>query len=302
MEISDLDQNSIIKILSFISYYDLFVVNEINHYFNKLLKDIKNMKGIKLILKSPPQSYLSNSENLVKWAMEHKKFKPSYYLPKFAARKNDLKLIKFLKRNNFPFNHETWIEAVQNENIEILNYLKKNKIESNSYVLKMAATTGNISIFKFILKYLEKKYYRIDTESLCNYAIMGGSLNMLKFLLKEGYRLDNLSFQYAASCDNIKILMYIFNICSVDLSMPWFNEDTCQAAADSGNLRNLIWLRKKNCPWDMRTTYSAVENEHYDVLKWAIENNCEVEQTLFQELPNMNIHIENPNPNIVNII
>ena len=259
------------------------------------------MKGLKIILRSPPQWYLANSENLINWAMLHKNFKLTYKLPKFAARNNDLELIKFLKRNNCPFNYDTWVEAIQEQNMEILKYLKKNRIDINQYTLKIAAMTGNIEIFKFVLKYLEKKYCIIDSVSLCNYAIMGGSLSMLKWLLKEGYRLDYLSFQYAASCDNVKILVYIYNLCSHDLSMPWFNEETCQAAADSGNLRNLKWLRKKKCPWDMRTTMSAVDNEHYDVLKWAIENNCEVEQTLFNELPNMNIYIENQNPNIVNV-
>jgi len=302
MQICDLDQNSLIEILSFLSPYDFFIINEINLHFNNLIKNIKNnMKGIKITLKSPPQYYLADSKNLVKWAMDHKKFKLTYKLPKFAARNNDLELIRFLKRNNCPFDSDTWIEAIQEQNMEILNYLKRNKIQINCYVLKIAAMTGNINIFKFLMKYLEKKYSIIDTESLCNYAIMGGQLNMLKWLLKEGYKLDHLSFQYAASCDNIRVLIYIYNLCSHDLSMPWFDEETCQAAADSGNLRNLKWLRKKNCPWDMRTTMSAIENEHYDVLKWAIENNCEVEQTLFNDLANMNIYIENHYPNIVNI-
>jgi len=301
MNIIDLDNNSLINIISFLSYYDIFILNEINTQFNSLLISIKNMKGLKIIVKNPPQWYLAQSKNLVKWAMKHKNFKLNYKLPKFAARNNDLELIKFLKRNNCPLDNETWVESIQEQNIEILNYLKKSNVKINQYSLKIAALTGNIDIFKFILKILEKKYCIIDNESLCNYAIMGGNLSMLKWLLKEGYKLDLLSFQYAASCDNIKILVYIYNLCSNDLSMPWFNEETCQAAADNGNLRNLKWLRKKLCPWDMRTTMAAIENEHYDVLKWAIENNCEVERTLFDELPNMNIHIENPTPNIINI-
>lgn len=302
MQLCELDQNSLIKIFSFLSYYDIFIFNETNLYFNNFIKNIRNMKGLKIIFKNPPEWYLAQSKSLVKWAMQHKKFKFTNKLPKFTTRNNDLKLLKFLKKNNCPINYETWCEAVSLQNIDILNYLKKSNVDINYDVLKIAAEKGNIDIFKFLVKYLEKKYCTInDTESLCNYAIMGGKLIMLKWLLKEGYKLDRLSFQYAALSDNIKFLVYIYNLCSYDLSMPWFDEETCQAAAETGNLRNLKWLRKKNCPWDIRTTMTAFENEHYDVLKWAIENNCEVEQTLFHELPAMNIQIENSNPNIVNV-
>lgn len=45
--------------------------------------------------------------------------------------------------------------------------------------------------------------------------------------------------------------------------------DICTAAAKSGELGVLKWLRENKCPWDSSTTAGAAEYENLKVLKWV---------------------------------
>jgi len=36
----------------------------------------------------------------------------------------------------------------------------------------------------------------------------------------------------------------------------------------------LKWLRENDCPWDEDTLVSAIRNDRYDVLRWALANGC----------------------------
>jgi hypothetical protein len=47
----------------------------------------------------------------------------------------------------------------------------------------------------------------------------------------------------------------------------------CAVAAGSGQLEVLMWLRKKNCPWDSSTCFAAAEG-HFEILRWAREQGC----------------------------
>ena len=55
---------------------------------------------------------------------------------------------------------------------------------------------------------------------------------------------------------------------------PW-NENTCAMAAYGGHLEVLQWIRANGCPWDERTCYcAATEIVNLEVLQWAHANGC----------------------------
>ena len=61
---------------------------------------------------------------------------------------------------------------------------------------------------------------------------------------------------------------------------PW-DEQTCWAAATSGNLEVLQMARSLGCPWDGRTCMAAarhgrleVQSSPRDLLSFPLENNC----------------------------
>ncbi len=51
-------------------------------------------------------------------------------------------------------------------------------------------------------------------------------------------------------------------------------EHLCEAAARSGKLEVLKWLRAGGCPWDTYTCCRAARSGHLEVLQWARENVC----------------------------
>lgn len=42
-----------------------------------------------------------------------------------------------------------------------------------------------------------------------------------------------------------------------------------------------MWLRENNTPWNHQVCSEAVENGHFHVLKWAVEEGCEVGDDIY---------------------
>jgi hypothetical protein len=53
-----------------------------------------------------------------------------------------------------------------------------------------------------------------------------------------------------------------------------WNHDSCAAAAKRGHWNVLKWAHENECPWDTQTCANAAEGRHFDVLKWCHENGC----------------------------
>ena len=51
-------------------------------------------------------------------------------------------------------------------------------------------------------------------------------------------------------------------------------EGLCEAAARSGQLEVLQWLRANDCPWDKYTCAHAAGGGHLEVLQWLRANDC----------------------------
>ena len=53
-----------------------------------------------------------------------------------------------------------------------------------------------------------------------------------------------------------------------------WDKDTCAYAAKGGHLEVLQWAREKGCPWNEWTCFRALDHGHFEVLKWARKNYC----------------------------
>jgi hypothetical protein len=93
------------------------------------------------------------------------------------------------------------------------------------------------------LQKLKAIHFLVTKTSLvpCLIAAENGHLEILTWLINQGYRYDS--------------------------SVP-------QAAACHGHLPIIQYLRSIGCPWDGRTPATAAYYGHYDILKWCIENHC----------------------------
>ena len=54
---------------------------------------------------------------------------------------------------------------------------------------------------------------------------------------------------------------------------PW-GSNTCELAAQEGNLIALQWIRAHGCHWNEWTTCAAARGGHLEVLRWAREHKC----------------------------
>lgn len=88
-----------------------------------------------------------------------------------------------------------------------------------------------------------------------------------------GCRFTELNSYNIAKSDNLKLLKY-----AKEKSIP-FDEWTCAYAAESPKdkeYKMLKWLRLSGCPWNRWTLINIARNGDFDILKWALQENCPI--------------------------
>jgi hypothetical protein len=97
----------------------------------------------------------------------------------------------------------------------------------------------------------------VNITGACSGAAVGGHLELLKFLVEQGFQVvrPNPNDDYALSVISRAAARYgRMNI------LQWVLDNQ--------------WLRANGCPWDMDTCTNAVIGNHLQVLQWAHENGC----------------------------
>lgn len=135
----------------------------------------------------------------------------------------------------------------------------------------LAAKNGHFELVKWIGKHHPWKI------SACEGAAEGGHLNILKWLIDQGFPCGNSLCTYAALGGHVHILEWLWD------QGYNFSETTCARAAEGGHFEVIKWLRDKNCPWDDLTCEFAKNCGHLDILKWCIENGCDCDYDTFEE-------------------
>lgn len=127
------------------------------------------------------------------------------------------------------------------------------------------------------------------SEKTCTYASKNGHLDILEYACDNGCEFNwNSCLVTAAGSGRLNVLQWINEYCRNGDSCPllpsssvspsalmkmWGSEITA-AAASSGNLKTLQFLRSQGCEWDADTCASAAENGHLEILKYLRANGC----------------------------
>ena len=298
MNITKLNSNMLIYILSYLHSNDIYAYIETCKCFYNIIKCIKNInfqnKTIYRISK-PSDLHISSSIKLIEWAKTHRNFLITRKLARCVTKSNNLNILKYLRKNKCEFCPEMYCDAINNNNIEIIKWLKRKDVELNEYAFHEAAKNGNIYIMKLL-----KKYNCDYNSNTTKNAILYGNLKALKWLINNGCYLDNYSFYYAIETGNINIIEYIYDLCIHDLSFPWQFSNSCNIASQKGYIHILVWLRERQCPWNINTIYIAIRNNNYNIAKWAIENGCEINRELYTQISSVVCINENININFIN--
>ena len=293
MNIHHLNFDILTYIVLYLSSDDIYAYVETCKLFYVVIDYIKKSYlncGSVFKIRNPNTYHISNSIQLIEWAKIHPKFSFTNKLGRSAAQKNNLDILKYLNKNNYYFCPKVYCDAINNKNIKIIKWLRKKNVELNEYAFHEAAKIGNLKILKLL------KRYNCDWNSVtCNHAISYGNLHSLKWLLRNGCWLDISSFNIAVESGNMSMIKYIYNKCLHDLSYPWWNSFACDIAAKKGDFSLLKWLRSKYCPWDVNCIYNAIKNNHFEIVKWAIENGCEINRSLYLQISSVIYINENSN-------
>jgi hypothetical protein len=102
----------------------------------------------------------------------------------------------------------------------------------------------------------------------CAMAASGGQIDVLKWLLDVGCRMDENTCSAAAIGGHLDLLRY-----ARARGCPW-DSSTCLAAAVGNHLAVLRWVVAERCPWDFHVIDQARMRGHKELELWAAHNGC----------------------------
>ncbi|GFH46455.1 hypothetical protein CTEN210_02929 [Chaetoceros tenuissimus] len=158
---------------------------------------------------------------------------------------------------------------------------------------------------------LKRKFRRNDRnyQTFLMSAAKGGQLEIFNWLLQRGNCTWDLHlFRCAAFGGSIPILeQCLENNCPSDASicvaamklkdnkakalntLKWlrengilWNEQTCEVAAESGNLEALMWAKSNGCPWDVKAISVAVIRGDLPLIEYCLANGCRSNYVLYK--------------------
>jgi len=111
--------------------------------------------------------------------------------------------------------------------------------------------------------------FTINQEVFCWQVALTNDLKLLRWVREEKECAWDWKTSGVVACQgNLDMLKYCCeNGCEV-------HDGTCATAAKYGHLACLEYLRSKNIPWNERVCQEAHDNNHIDVLTYAVRSKC----------------------------
>ena len=127
---------------------------------------------------------------------------------------------------------------VENPEFRVVKDPEDNKYRANMILLGKKYSLSDPKTFeKFGLELPPIK-------TLATFACQEGSLERLKWAVKNGFVLNTYICHYAAQNGHLKIIKW-----ACESGCPWDN-DVCNSAALGGHLEIIKWACERGCPWD----------------------------------------------------
>jgi len=155
---------------------------------------------------------------------------------KFAAATGNLKILKLLRADDFPWSPAVTAHAAFGGHIETLTWAHENGCVCDEWTMDCAGA--------------------------------GGDLVCAKYLRENGCPWDIETSQIAASLGRLEFLKY-----GRQHGCPW-DADTCVQAAMHGHLDCLKYAHENGCEWDVFTPGTAAVHNQLSCLVYALENGC----------------------------
>ncbi|MEM7174083.1 MAG: ankyrin repeat domain-containing protein, partial [Bacteroidota bacterium] len=139
--------------------------------------------------------------DLVKYLVENENgLNPSQYNLRKACENGHLSLVKYLGAQGLTINSYYLQEAKNNNHTDLFKYLKE-----NFQALAQACKEGNLAQVKDLV---EKKGLQPGFSEM-NHACKNGHLDLVKYLVKKGLKLDDTHMSNACKSGHLKLVKYL---------------------------------------------------------------------------------------------
>ena len=161
-----------------------------------------------------------------------------------AAKIGSLEILKWLRENGSPWSKDTCMFAGAHRRWEVLKWALANGCEYDVRLLNSFASEGQLHI----LKWMKENGYFEPIQ--CWYAVAGGHMDVLEWLLDNGCPWEDRILTYALERGMLEVIVVAFD-------------------------RGFLPLRQ--------TVVSAAKYGHVNILKWAKEKGIEIDEEILPE-------------------
>lgn len=192
--------------------------------------------------------------------LELEDFREGEYLEKYpinyAVENGNTEMVKLildLKGNPNPvYDYNTMVEALNGEHFDIVALLSKAGIAFDTEVAHHAIRMGSIKAVEYLIEKgvkLEKEYNSLNEEiqpcSAISIAAAGGHVDMIKFLLKHGYKMTNSTLFHASYHDSIEVVDFLIDELHADVNYKTIGGTPYEIAVLEGKKKMAKHLLKK---------------------------------------------------------
>lgn len=218
-----------------------------------------------------------------------------------AAKYNWLDLMKwaYVKYNiytcNYHIDKSICDEAAKYGSLEILKHLIKNGVKYNECTMFNATKGGHFETIEYLHNISKGKWITdiYTSSSICEGAVEGGHLEILKYLIGNGYFCGYYGYVYAVKNNDFEMLKYLYESKKFDQAkLEWIahnyqhemvrhEAEKCRIAAKNGNLEMLKYLCESFFKDEKETEINneiiydmfrgAAEGGHIEILKYLYE-------------------------------
>ncbi|KAL6076959.1 Ankyrin repeat domain-containing protein [Balamuthia mandrillaris] len=198
-----------------------------------------------------------------------------------AARKGQLEVVRWLhEERGREWAEDICAEAARHGHLEVLKWVREQGCPWNADVCLQAALNGRVEVLRWALEQgcpAGVWTFRGAAES----AVAGEGLSLDLVDVRRSSREWGLEDVAMGTGAWVPLGQRRVRVCSTQwgalLSCPLQHCQTsrlCRVWFQGGHLEVLKWARENGCPWDKTVFMMAAARGHLEVVKWAHENGC----------------------------
>ena len=204
-----------------------------------------------------------------------------------AARGGHLPLLQELVKRGQTLVESISSAAVASGNLKLVQWVHAQGRGDLKEAVNQAVEEGHLHIVQWLL---QNDYSPIVSVSAVENAGDNGHVNELLWLLKNNCTLETnavntleqrflLLARRAVEWNNPELLEFLSHKVK-------FDESVTEETAIFGRLEILKWLRSLNppCPWSDDLYWTALRNDHLEVIMWAFKNGCPADTQITDHL------------------